>query len=328
MFLDLSIVEGKHFHKEYLWQYLFEQYLKDNDSLIDITPEAVCLSTSGVYTVIHNFCQLTGYDARRITIKTGNMIEGHNKCKIILDGASWYEVNDIRTYQRTHTHTPTQNPSKTFGCFVSRNHWTRLWIATYLDTYHSDRTIMTYHYNTEENNFDLDDYVGIDDLLRHDCPMSMIAQDFLLRCPKTLDTVDEYPIQNPKSLNLLKYYNDIFVDIVNETTVSGNSFLVTEKLWRSIMAHRPFIVMAPQNYISNLHKLGFQTFNDYWSEDYDRVELTDRINEIIPVIEEIATWDRNKQSQTLNDMQEILTHNYNQLRMLSYQQIEKTFNEG
>ena len=136
-----------------------------------------------------------------------------------------------------------------------------------------------------------------------------------------------YPIQHPSNLNLLQYYHDIFVDIVVEPNVSGNSFLVTEKLWRSIIARRPFIVMSNHNYLVNLKRLGFRTFDNYWDESYDNCKEGDRILKIQGILEQIATWTIPELNTKLIDMQDILEHNVAVFANLSPSKVSEAFNE-
>ena len=134
-----------------------------------------------------------------------------------------------------------------------------------------------------------------------------------------------YPIQHPSNLNLLQYYRDIFVDIVVETNVSGRCFLVTEKLWRAILAKRPFIVVSNPNYLNNLKRLGFKTFEDFWSEEYDLYREADRIHSIEPLLIQISAWTTEELSNKLLDMDAILTHNFNTFNNLNYKKLIEVF---
>jgi hypothetical protein len=124
----------------------------------------------------------------------------------------------------------------------------------------------------------------------------------------------------------LPYYNNIFVDIVVETNVTGSSFLVTEKLWRPIIANRPFIVMSNRYYLSNLRKLGFQTFDAIWSEEYDNFAGADRIKQIQGLLAQISQWPIDELENKLVEMKEILDHNKNIFKKLTISKIDEVFN--
>jgi hypothetical protein len=229
---------------------------------------------------------------------------------------NWLKENKI-SYQN--------KPTKHFANFISRTHWSRLWLATILNTYYRDITIQTYNYDGTPDNYNPTKYVGLDDLAKKGCNLLVEAAEFITTCPRKLN-VEIYPIQHPTNLNLLPYYNNIFVDIVVETNVTGSSFLVTEKLWRPIIANRPFIVMSNRHYLSNLRKLGFQTFDAIWSEEYDNFAGADRIKQIQGLLDQISQWPIDELENKLVEMKEILDHNKNIFKKLTISKIDEVFN--
>ena len=91
----------------------------------------------------------------------------------------------------------------------------------------------------------------------------------------------------------------------------GNTFFPTEKTIRPIIAQTPFIIMGPKHYLANLKKLGFKTFDKWWSEDYDQFAGVDRIIEIKKRLSDIFSWQQEKLHTVLTEMQPILEFNYN-----------------
>lgn len=325
MALSLGIIDSKIWSKDLLLEYLYTQFLKQENSVIDFLPEATCLNSAGVYFIIDKFCEATGYDKKKITIKTANMIETHQEYNILRFADSWYEIPLIQNWLKENQMTIAFSPTKHFGNFISRTHWSRLWIATILNNYYRNITIQTYNYDGTSDNYNPNNYIGLDDLVKYGCNLLVEASEFISICPKKLN-VDIYPIQHPANLNLIPYYNDIFVDIVVETNVTGTSFLVTEKLWRPIIASRPFIVMANQFYLANLRKLGFQTFNTIWSEEYDNFSGADRIKHIHELLDQISQWSIIELENKLVEMKEILDHNRIIFNKLTNAKIVKVFN--
>lgn len=340
--IHVQTLDRKIWRKDLLAVHLYDCHLKDVDVEIDLSPEGCCAQSLGLYQILDEFCRTTGYTKNRITIKTANMIERHDEYNIIKQSSNWYEIGEIQTWLADKKLTITNTPSKHFANFSSRSNWARLWIATILDTNYSDKTIQTYHYDPLRENYNYNGYLGVDDLFKFNCDVISHAVEFLQTCPRTLDIdylkdLDNcknskyqhensyYPIQHPSHLNLLQYYNDIFVDIVAESNVSGNSFLVTEKLWRPIVARRPFIVIASPQYLNNLKKLGFKTFDTWWSEQYDLYGVDSRIKHIEQLLMIISTWDQDKLFLILQEMYSILEHNYQTFLNLNIKQIKDTF---
>ena len=229
-----------------------------------------------------------------------------------------------------------------FGHFIGKSNWNRLWIAAVLHDKYKDKLFQTYntglgtHYISK---IDVPDFVGLEDLVKNECNVLDLVVEFLKSCPKfisedlefiktcavNIKQQDHFPIQLPANLNILKYYNDIFVDVVHETFVRENICFATEKTWRPIIARRPFITMGSRHHLANLRRLGFRTFNNLWDEGYDDYGMHHRVNEILKLIDSISKWPQDKLVSTLKDMQEILDHNYNTFMSLTHQQIQKTF---
>lgn len=342
--MNVQTLDRKIWRKDLVFAYLQHCFEANEDAVLDFSPEGSCAAALGMYRLLDEFCANTGYAKSRITIKTGNMREQHPEYNIHRDSSYWYEVTAIQHWLHDKHIYSGNTPSKHFSNFTSRSNWFRLWTATLLSSKYADKTIQTYHYDKQRENYNFNGYVGIDDLFSRDCDCIAEAVEFINSCPRTLDidflqNLDNckgsifqhqdsyYPIQHPSNLNLLQYYRDIFVDIVVEPNISGSCFLVTEKLWRAIVARRPFIVVSTAEYLENLHKLGFKTFSNWWSEDYDWAFNQHRIQAIDLVLEEIASWDIDKLHSTLIEMSDVLEHNYQTFLSLDYAKINATFSD-
>jgi hypothetical protein len=342
MALSVGALDSKLWNKDMIAEYLYKCFVNRIPAEIDLTPEGFSADALGLYSLLDKFCSTTGYDKRNITIKTGNMIESHPHYVIHRDSNSWYEINLIQGWLQGKKINSGTTPYLHFSNFISRTHWSRLWIATILDTYYRDKTLQTYHYDLERDNYNPNRYTGIDDLIKHGCNLYVEAVKFINLCPKTID-IDflrdlnntknsvfqhensYYPIQHPSNLNILQYYNHIFVDIVVETTFSGQGFFVSEKTWRPIIAQRPFIVVSNRNFLNNLRKLGFQTFESIWSENYDKFGGADRIHAVHELLDQISQWSNNELENKLISIKEILIHNKNVFTSLNTNKINEVF---
>lgn len=340
----LGINDNKFWRKDLLVMHLYKCHLNNEPTTLNVVPEGSSLDGCGVYRYLDAFCNDTGYAKENITIQTGNMSERHDEYKIQRDATAWYEVPVIQRWiLANYTDTGTQ-PTKHFGHFIGKSNWNRLWIGAILHTKHHDKLFQTYntglgtHYISK---IDLPDFVGLEDLVKHECDILDQVVDFLKTCPKfipedlefiktcavNIKQQDHFPIQLPANLNILKYYQDIFVDVVHETFVRGEVCFATEKTWRPIVARRPFITMGGLNHLENLRRLGFKTFNEFWDEGYDEYGMQHRVNEIAKLLDTISTWSVEKIQRTLQDMQPILEHNYNTFMNLTHNKIQKTFND-
>ena len=341
MTIKVQTLDRKIWRRDLVISYLHNCVNNNTDAVIDFGPEGSCAESLGMYRLLDDFCTRTGYKKNRITIRTANMLERHDHYQISQDSRYWYEVEEINAWLKGKTIDSGTSPNLHFANFTSRSNWPRLWIATILDQHYKNKTLQTYHYDPARENYNYNGYIGLDDLVRHNCDCVSQAAEFVSTCPRTIDvdflkTQDYsrsafqhensyYPIQHPANLNLLQYYHSIFVDIVVEPNISGTCFLCTEKIWRPIIARRPFIVMSNFNYLYNFKKLGFKTFNEFWDESYDGFAEEDRVRAIQQVLEEIALWDINKLHATLLEMSNILEHNYQTFLSLDHATINVAF---
>jgi hypothetical protein len=130
-------------------------------------------------------------------------------------------------------------------------------------------------------------------------------------------------VQTGDSINIEAHLKT-FVNVITETLTSPDIIFITEKTYKSIYTCQPFIIVGNFGTIKKLKELGFKTFDNWWDESYDgEADLDIRIQKIVNVLEEIASWDLNKCAKVRNEMKEVLVHNYN--KMLDKSEIIKFY---
>lgn len=342
----VGVNDNKIWHKDRLVVFLHSCLIHQQKVELQVAPEASSCRANGLFRHLDNFCNATGYPKSNISIRTGNMIEYHDEYTIVKDASdTWFEVPVINDWLKTHTVSTGTDPKLHFGHFIGKSNWNRAWVGAILHSKYSDKTFQTFHSGLNTNYLmkhdDLVDFVGLEDLVQHRCDILPEVVAFLQTCPRTIPEDVEfiktcafttyikqdhyYPIQLPANLNILQFYNDIFVDVVHETFVRDEVFFGTEKSWRPILARRPFITMGGRNHLANLRRLGFRTFNDIWDEGYDEYGMQHRVREIAKLLEQISQWPRSKLISTLEQMKPILDHNYQVFTELTHDKIMKTF---
>jgi len=105
-------------------------------------------------------------------------------------------------------------------------------------------------------------------------------------------------------------------EIITEYTYTDTDISISEKLSLAILSKIPFVVLGDRHYLQHLKKLGFKTFDKFWSEDYDHKNEDDRIGVLATTINDIINFFHCKADEYNNtiyskEMQEILEHNYN-----------------
>lgn len=146
-------------------------------------------------------------------------------------------------------------------------------------------------------------------------------------------------------------YQDVFLELVSETLgdrefekesnlpnpTNTQKIFITEKIFKPIIARRPFIVAANANYLRGLKELGFKTFGHWWDESYDSIDLN--LKESLEVIKRNLIFINSKSETQLlgiyEDMKPILEHNYKRMIEFMYEdtrynnkELEKYFNNA
>jgi hypothetical protein len=117
-------------------------------------------------------------------------------------------------------------------------------------------------------------------------------------------------------------FENVFVNLVNETHQPDNTVFITEKTYRSINYCRPFIINGDTGSLQYLKEMGFKTFDKCWDESYD-TEKNDheKINKITKIIQHICGLDHARLMTLYESMLPVLEHNYNVLK--NYEQWSK-----
>ena len=121
----------------------------------------------------------------------------------------------------------------------------------------------------------------------------------------------------------------VYAEVITEFTATDNGLIsISEKLPQALLSKKPFIVVGDRGYMGHLKKLGFRTFDKFWSEEYDNQKwLQDRVKLIGGSIEEILTISLEVDDRGVvvydSDMQEILEHNYRHYKDNFVNEIDK-----
>ena len=103
-------------------------------------------------------------------------------------------------------------------------------------------------------------------------------------------------------------YNQTYYSIVAETTAENSYNQYTEKVAKPIIASRPFVAFAGQNYLSNLRHLGFKTFSSVIDESYDLiVDFPQRMEAAWAQVEWLCNQDP---KQVYGELEAVLQHNH------------------
>jgi hypothetical protein len=122
-------------------------------------------------------------------------------------------------------------------------------------------------------------------------------------------------------------YNKIFVDVVVESHVLGQTFFPTEKTWRPIVLGKPFILFGSCNYLAYLRQMGFETFWEHWDESYDGFDGPGRLLKIYQLLDYIGSMSADQRNQLWQDIQPIIEHNRTLVLTKQWQKKIKLIND-
>lgn len=199
---------------------------------------------------------------------------------------------------------------KHFLCFNNLSKLHRLWMFYEFmnNPILKDKSILSLNKNTTSKSF-------------YDI-VSVTNNKELMEYYKTYDSTTGYSydttnwfadVQTGDSININAHLKT-FVNVITETLTSPGIVFITEKTYKSIYTCQPFIIVGNTYSLKKLKELGFRTFDMWWDESYDdETNFEIRIQKIVKILEEIASWDLHKCTQIRNEMREVLIHNYNKM---------------
>ena len=231
-----------------LWnQFEFVDYLAKNQNthiILGINPEAIDLNNLGIYQLLDSF------NFQQVDIYTENPLEYHSKYNIItIRRNRWLEHQPVIP-RDLHTWTG----SKKFLAFYHRPTASRLGIASYLFAHHKDQSSIHFSYGTDIDELALYEFnkiasyrlESIGDLATMLPHMPLYAYQNH-RYHRAIDVTYDY--SGDPGITL---YQNIFVDIISEAHVYGNTFYPTEKTARPMWLKKPFIVFGSTTDISSV----------------------------------------------------------------------------
>jgi hypothetical protein len=131
---------------------------------------------------------------------------------------------------------------------------------------------------------------------------------------------DQYTVPEQSSAecnqSLLTYYDQFHIELVCESYTIGDTFFPTEKTVRPLASGKPMLVYGPKNFLARLQSLGFKTYGDCWSENYDQFEGPERWQSIQKIINELIALPDFQRSQLIEQAQAITIYNRQHLAEL------------
>ena len=229
----------------------------------------------------------------------------------------WF--NELPFFHFKGLETNPKQLKRKFMLFVGNHRWPRFLLAQYLYTNYKDQSYLTYwHTRFPVGNLTQHlDQESINQFIKR-LPLYIDSDEIIERHANGfINFVDTNPLQ--------KFYHKAFIDIVCETWHMGETFMPTEKIARPLAMKNPFLVYGPKHFLRNLRRLGFKTFNDYWSEDYDNYQGLQRIDLIKSQMDRLSGLSMSQLQSMLAEMENVLEHNRTLYQNIKLDHINKEF---
>lgn len=111
------------------------------------------------------------------------------------------------------------------------------------------------------------------------------------------------------------YYQNSLVSIITETNYNQPEVTLTEKSFKPIKEKHPFIIVGVPHVIKAMRNLGYKTFSEFWSEDYDEIQdPRARMQRILSICDEIGKWSIDQQLEFKRKVKPILEYNWQILK--------------
>jgi len=302
--ITIENTDGILWNIEYHAVDMIKEYQSTGKIDINLNREGPCCETIGLYRLLDHICEQWNINKSDVSITTWNHWEQHEQYSIKVQSNHWQQEADRDFPPQIDT------PNNHIGLFVGRSTWVRLWLAGWLNKHYKDSTLLTFHYDRTSDYHKTQ--LGLDDMLKWGADPAEIGDSKELIEKSPIEIIGyKVPADKLYAFNILQVYDQFFAELVCETYISGNTFFPTEKTYRPIMSMKPFILHASPGTLQEHKKQGYQTFDRWWSEEYDDYGEQLRIYKIQEIITEIMSWDKTRLHQTYKEMQPILEHNRN-----------------
>ena len=144
------------------------------------------------------------------------------------------------------------------------------------------------------------------------------ANDFLSTLPRVLDQEDFN--KNHVWTMFKDTYLRTWFSLTSETAFNEERktcLFMSEKIFKPMLCHHPFVVVSHPNSLAHLKQLGFKTFDKWWDESYDAiVSPTARMDAICKLTQELTNKSDIEWLDMYKDMQEVLEHNFNHMTVM------------
>jgi hypothetical protein len=115
---------------------------------------------------------------------------------------------------------------------------------------------------------------------------------------------------NSHRVDMWSLANRSLIHVITETVYQGRRQHLTEKTFKPIVMQQPFILVSCQGSLGYLRSYGFQTFSEFWNEDYDDCDDDVRIMRIGKLLSDLHGLSQKEKQQLQRHLVPVVRHNF------------------
>lgn len=109
---------------------------------------------------------------------------------------------------------------------------------------------------------------------------------------------------------------DTWCTVVSEASYGDHdtNCFISEKTFKPIACHHPFVVLGSRGVLKNLRKMGYKTFHPFINESYDDLPTWPRMRAVTNELVRLSEMTSEERLEWYKNVQPILEHNFNVLK--------------
>lgn len=289
-----------------------------------------------LFELVHSWLEKLNIDPCIVSFYNGNQLiesaytswcEEQNVVRRMSVG--WYDVwaaATIKTHSNYLNRVSYGKKPKYFSCLNNKPRWHRLKTLEYMhDNNLLEHGACSFVFNDDAKDI-LEYTFNRPDLIKY-IPMCKDGW----QSSNDVAMLSNTPIHQelPELDSYFSYFNETYFDVITETIFNSNDWFhtkhglegdywhnvfFTEKIFRSILFKRPFVLLGGTRSLEILKSHGFKTFDMLFDESYDIVsDPTTRLNMALDTVKDLVnsvTLDELHERINSEEVQSVLEHNY------------------
>lgn len=156
-----------------------------------------------------------------------------------------------------------------------------------------------------------------------------LNQQHLIETAAPLDaltpiTIDMDLFRNNPAIDIQRdHYHRTFISVIPETHYEDGILFRSEKIWKTLAAGHPFMVISCKGFLKSLKQLGYRTFDKWIDESYDNEDnWIRRIEMITDEVKRLSTLSIEKLTQMRDEMDKDINYNQRLFKLHNHRDIQ------